>query len=84
MKLSSLKSILCLSLVFLCFGCATNSAKNEVIVDCNQTLSIVESPKNVVSEDGFTILYDGKGGDTLEKLLKEALKKQIAHGCKNG
>ena len=84
MKCESLKLLLITLMMLSCFSCANSGVEKVAAVNCNQQLSIVESSKNVVSKDGFTILYDGKNGDTLEKLLSVALENQIAAGCKKG
>ena len=73
----------CVAVMFLGFGCA-NRSKIEVTVDCDQPLTIIiESPVDKVSEDGFTIYYDGKNQSTLERLLNDAIKIQNSYGCKN-
>ena len=61
MNLVSLKVIALLCVMLLFIGCASTSTdNNNNTPDCNKTLIFVESPKNTVSGDGFTIFFDAK------------------------
>jgi len=49
--------------------------------DCNKSFTFVKSPKNKVSDDGFTVFYDGQDKVILPILIQKALVKQKLYGC---
>ena len=53
----------------------------SAIPDCDKEFRFVKSPENKVSEDGFTVFYDGQDNVVLPNLIKEALEKQKKYGC---
>ena len=53
----------------------------SAIPDCDKEFRFVKSPENKVSEDGFTVFYDGQDNVVLPNLVKEALEKQKKYGC---
>jgi tetratricopeptide (TPR) repeat protein len=53
----------------------------SAIPDCDKEFKFVKSPENKVSEDGFTVFYDGQDSVVLPNLVKEALETQKKYGC---
>ncbi|GIU23517.1 hypothetical protein L2719_05305 [Shewanella schlegeliana] len=53
----------------------------NAIPDCDKEFRFVKTPENKVSEDGFTVFYDGQDKFILPNLVKEALEKQKKYGC---
>jgi hypothetical protein len=82
-----IKSIFLFLVVSITVGCAATkpSSKGDVSSpDCNKKLTFIQSPENTVSEDGFTILYDGKNKEIFAKLIEQAHANQKASGCIKG
>lgn len=66
---------------FFITGVFANSDSPKPSHCIGKKLTFIYSPENIVSEDGFTILYDGKNKGIFKKLFREAIAKQMKTGC---
>jgi hypothetical protein len=87
LNLVFIKSIFLFLVVSITVGCAATSPslKSDVSsLDCNKKLAFIQSPENTVSDDGFTILYDGENKEIFAELIEQAHANQMASGCIKG